>query len=96
MQHDVKIDHDLENSPLQIKTDSVLGSDHEVVLRFYTVEEDVAGDFSIRFTSRPTYRFLYCMNEHTNFPTALPSVGITPVIFRLKVYYQVTGNTQKS
>ena len=76
MQHDVKIDHDLEKSPLQIKTDSALGSDHVTVVTFYTAEEDVAGVFSIRFKSPPTYRFLYCMNEHTNFPTALPSDAI--------------------
>ena len=39
----MKIDYDLENSPLEIRTDSVLGSDEEVRVRFYTAQEDIVG-----------------------------------------------------
>ena len=67
------IDADLENSPLEIKTDSSLGSGEEVYFWFLTSEISIAGEVSLHFTSPPKYVLWYCTNLRTNFPTALPT-----------------------
>ena len=66
------INFDLENSPLQIKTDSVVGSKEEMQVLFYSGFSG-AGDVDLRFSSPPQYRLYYCDNSWTNFPTDLPS-----------------------
>ena len=45
--------HDLETTPLQIKTDSVVGSGEEVALRFYTADGESAGSIILRFSDPP-------------------------------------------
>ncbi|KAL5251349.1 hypothetical protein ACHWQZ_G016894 [Mnemiopsis leidyi] len=73
VQRDVYIDHDLENSPLQIKTNSEVGSNEKVWLRFYTAQQDYAGGITLYFSSSPQYHLNYCSTSYTNFPTELPS-----------------------
>ena len=51
----MKIDFDLENYPLQIKTDSEVGSDEEVRVRFYDSQEALIGGIFLYFTSTPKY-----------------------------------------
>ena len=67
--------HDLENSPLQIKTDSADGSDEYVAVMFYTADPERynAGEVSLRFTSPPQYELFSCGTPWTNFPTSLPT-----------------------
>ena len=67
------INHDLENSPLQIRTDSVEGSDEEVIVGFYTAGGGTAGGVYLYFRSPPQYYLNYCSTSRTNFPTALPT-----------------------
>ena len=66
------INFDLENSPLQIKTDSVVGSNEKVSVTFYSGSSWVGGVY-LRFTSPPKYRLYYCGSLTYNFPTVLPS-----------------------
>ena len=67
-----RIEGDLENSPLEIKTDSSLGSHEKVSVGFYTSEELWLGRVAIYFTSPPQYQLWNCINLMTNFPTDLP------------------------
>ena len=64
--------YDLENSPLQIKTDSEVGSKEEVNLRFYSGLSLTGGVF-LFFSSPPRYWLNYCSSTWTDFPTDLPS-----------------------
>ena len=73
VQRGVKINHDLENSPLQIKTDSVVGSDEKVIVYFYTVEGDTAGGIALYFKSPSQYFLPWCSASWTTFPTSLPT-----------------------
>ena len=66
------INYDLENSPLQIKTDSVVGSNDKVSVSFYKIRT-IAGGVSLFFTSPPQYQLTKCSRDATNFPTPLPS-----------------------
>ena len=66
------IDADLENSPLEIKTDSSLGSDETVHVLFYNSEGYDAGTIIFHFTSTPQYQLWYC-KSWTDFPTQLPA-----------------------
>jgi hypothetical protein len=87
------IDYDLETTPLEIKTDSKIGSGNEVRARFYASPGDLGGGFNIRFTSPLQYYLSYCSTSWTNFPanppnatdktwrvTLIRSSGITVVI----------------
>ena len=73
----VDIDADLENSPLQIKTDSSLGSDETVHVWFYSSDDYnyryAAGGVILHFTSTPKYQLGWCTYNTTNFSTALPN-----------------------
>ena len=72
MQNDVKLNYDLENSPLQIKTNSEVGSNEEVRIRFLNDGETLVGGISIFMTSPPQCSIWYCSNGLT-FSTELPS-----------------------
>ena len=67
------IDYDLENSPLEIQTDSVVGSDEQVTVWFYTAQGDDVGRVHLNFTSPLQYWITWCRPSWTNFPTELPS-----------------------
>ena len=66
------IPHDLENTPLEIKTDSTLGSGDTVDVWFRTTQGVYAG-VVISFSSTPQYWLSYCSTSRTNFPSNLPS-----------------------
>ena len=72
MQRNVKIDFDLENYPLQIKTDSEVGSDEEVRVMFYDSQEALIGGILLYFESTPQYYIGYCSSSHVDIPN-LPS-----------------------
>ncbi|KAL5255425.1 hypothetical protein ACHWQZ_G010852 [Mnemiopsis leidyi] len=72
VERDVKINYDLENSPLQIKTDSVVGSGEFVKLWSYT-QNDYTGGVYLYFSSPPQYYLDFCSTSNTNFPTVLPT-----------------------
>ena len=68
----MKIDHDLENSPLYVKTDSVVGSDETIGAKFFTAQGEEAGGILIHFKSAPQYRLHYCQSD-SSIPILLPS-----------------------
>ena len=71
MERGVKIPHNLETTALQIKTDSIKGSQDVMRLWFYSAEEKFAGRLFIYFYALK-YRIDYCTPE-TAFPSSLPS-----------------------
>ena len=72
MEHEIHTEYDLENFPLQIRTDSVIGSDERVSLLLLTSEGVYAGGIIIVFSNPPIYWLGYCLHQ-TNFPSDLPS-----------------------
>ena len=69
------IDFDLENTPLEIKTNSTVGSNNKLDLELYTAKELMAGNIFIRFYKPvPQYSIFPC-GHYTNFSTDPPSVA---------------------
>ncbi|KAL5267179.1 hypothetical protein ACHWQZ_G004278 [Mnemiopsis leidyi] len=65
----------MENTPLEVKTNSVDGSNTTLDVELYTAEEEMAENIFIRFFKpAPKYRFSYC-NDWTNFPIVPPSTA---------------------
>ena len=60
-----------ENSPLQIRTNSVLGSNEEVRVWFYNTGSYVGGVY-LYFSSPPKYNIRWCSTSNTEFPIDLP------------------------
>ena len=69
----VQINYDLENSPLQIRTNSEVGSEEQVEVWFYYSQEDWTGGFYLSFSSPPQYWLSSCSTSWTNFPTDFPT-----------------------
>ena len=72
VRRDEALDHDLESFPLEIKTDSALGSGDEVGVIFLSAEKEYAGGVALHFTSTPQYFLGWC-NKWTNLPVNPPS-----------------------
>ena len=74
VQRDEMINYDLESTPLQIKTDSAVGSEDILQVLFYTSTEDSSwmARIWIRFYSPPKYHIVPC-SDYTTFPSPLPS-----------------------
>ena len=73
-QHGKYIDYDLEKTPLQIKTDSTVGSEDQVVVFFFTSHGGKAGGILLYFGPTPQYYLWYCQQGiYTNFLTSLPT-----------------------
>ena len=66
------IPHDLETTPLEIKTNSTLGSKDKVSVRFYTTQREGVGGVDIYFTSTTQYWLPYCSSSRKNFTSNLP------------------------
>ena len=66
----IPVAYDLENKPLYIKTDSLVGSNEVLEVNF----EDGAGNVVITFRSPPTYSLFYCLinAKAPNFPHPSP------------------------
>ena len=78
----VYIDHELEKVPLEIKTNSMSGSDDELLSYFFTSVPQVAGGLRILFSPTPKYRIFGCNRWiWSSFPTPLPSA--TEKIWRI-------------
>ena len=70
----VKEDYDLETTPLEIKTDSVLGSNEQMFLVLYSAGGEWTGSIQILFKSTVQYGFGWCSRgSYTDFPATLPS-----------------------
>ena len=76
VQRGVNIYHDIETTPLEIRTDSVFGSRDIMVVRFRDSQGEWAGGFNIDFTSiTPQYFIAWCDGSY-NFPTTLPTATV--------------------
>ena len=66
---------DLETTPLEIKTNSTLGSGDKVRLYFFNSKRKWAGGFRIHFSSTLQYLLDFCnlINHYTNFPSNPPT-----------------------
>ena len=73
VQRDVQINYDLENSPLQIRTNSEIGSNEKVRVWFFNAQDEPAGGVILIFSSPPQYKLGWCNTSYTDFPTTLPS-----------------------
>ena len=69
----IDIPLDLENTPLELRTNSTLGIKDKVVVMFCTTQIEGAGGLQIYFTSTTQYFITYCSSSRTNFPSNLPS-----------------------
>ncbi|XP_063688243.1 uncharacterized protein LOC134821431 [Bolinopsis microptera] len=71
----VEIEWDSESTPLEIKTNSVLGSNDQVYVFFYSAEGQLSGGVVLRFGFTPQYWLPYCSSTFTNFPVKPPSTA---------------------
>ena len=67
------IEYDLEEHPLQIKTDSVVGSNEKVGVRLYTSEEAYISRILLRFDATPKLYINRCTSGSITFPVDLPT-----------------------
>ena len=72
VERDSYVNIDMENSPLQIKTNSEIGSGAELAVSMMDSMGQPAGDVNIYWTSPPQYAINQCIAK-TDFPTDLPS-----------------------
>lgn len=69
----MKIDLDLENSSLEIKTDSKRGSAEKVIVTFFSPEGVRAGGITLSFKWVITYRIKKCFDNQVGFPIEIPT-----------------------
>ena len=69
----VDAEFDVESTPLEIKTNSEIGSDKMLRVWFETTEGSYAGGVRVSFTPTPQYYLPTCMAEFADFPADLPS-----------------------
>ena len=67
------IDFDLEKTPLEIKTDSHVGSGTDFQLNFFSNSEEKLGGIRIRLNITPLYRILECSRDQPGNSTTLSS-----------------------
>ena len=78
MRHQTLIDFDIDKYPLQLKTDSAIGSGDDIDVIFYeSSETDVTdwtnvGNVWIVFSDPMTYKVYHCMNILKTFNVAVP------------------------
>ena len=73
VQRDLQFDYDLDNSPLQIRTNSVIGGNDEIRISLYSAIGHFAGGADLFFTSPPQYWLSHCTSiSKSDFLTDLP------------------------
>ena len=75
MQRGVFIEWDVESTPLEIRTNSVLGSDDRVYVTFFSAGGEYAGDVQFYFASTLQYWLGWCTQSWTNLPVTAPSAN---------------------
>ena len=86
VEQSVMINYDLESNPLEIKTNSDMGSGEKIKLFFYTAQETNVdaniGGVYVEFLPTPRY-WIYRCTEYIDFAAALPTT--TEKIWRVTV-----------
>ena len=77
------IDFDLDNSPLEIKTDSTLESYEIMKVYFYTPQGHNAGGVDISFRPSPMFYLDNCFNSWASFSTDLPTDTDNDKVWRI-------------
>nr|AFK75462.1 putative secretory peptide-52 [Pleurobrachia bachei] len=72
VQRKVYIPWDLEATPLQIKTDSTLGSGDRIVVWMYDKNSTYISSVGVNFSSPMKYLIQYCTNSYTDLPVQPP------------------------
>ena len=67
-----KIPWDLEGTPIQIKTESTLGSGEQVYLKVWSESGGLSQSISVKFASSVQYFILYCASGHVDLPVQPP------------------------
>ena len=75
MQRGVTIKWDLESTPLEIRTNSVLWSSDEVDVHFFSAGGEYAGAVTLRFSSTLQYWLSWCTTSWYNLPVTPPSAA---------------------
>ena len=70
---DADIPWDLEGTPLQIKTDSILGSDEQIYVKMNGMDNKYIGYVYVKFSSQMQYRIAYCIYGWTDLPVEPPA-----------------------
>ena len=70
------MDHRLEETALEIKTDSELGSGERLRIFFEAGNKKFAGGFRLLFQPKPKYYLPVCKEQYVNFPVELPSATV--------------------
>ena len=74
MRRGADIKFDLENDPLEIKTDSIIGSGDEIRLFLSSMEGSRSGGFFIQFTSVIRYFIHRCKKSFNQIQESCPDV----------------------
>ena len=78
MKHHELIDFDFDKYPIQLKTNSAIGSGEAIDVVFYVSTETDVGDWTnvgnvwIKFSDPMTYRVYHCLTELTTFNVPVP------------------------
>ena len=68
----VNIHWDIEGTPLQIKSDSTVGSDEEIRVNMYDEDSSFIGGVLVKFSSTMQYWIGYCTSGYTDLPVQPP------------------------
>nr|AFK75425.1 putative secretory peptide-15 [Pleurobrachia bachei] len=72
VEKDENIPWDLEGTPLQLRTDSTVGSGQIIRVEMYKNAGSYVGGVEVRLTSLVRYRLYHCINSYTDLPVELP------------------------
>ena len=75
MQQGVFIEWDLESTPLEVKTNSVLGSGNQVYVGFFNANNKYAGRVQLNFNSTLQYQLHICTESWATLPVTPPSAA---------------------
>ena len=79
MERKTKINFDLENTPLEIKTNSVAGSSEKVEINFFNQQDDYAGGVKILFSSM-RYSLVDCLYHNQGYEFSIsPTTDVNKV-----------------
>ena len=66
-EREVNINYDIEDNPLQIRTDSLVGSEDLIRVHFRAENGTGAGGVRVKFTDPPQYHITWCSSHWENF-----------------------------
>ena len=81
MERNTWVNYNLQTTPLEIKTNSVTGSDHKMKLLLRSAQGEDAGAIVFKFFSTLSYHIGFCYIDSPVFPTETPSA--TEKIWRI-------------